>query len=85
MYPIPLSWTLDGFSSPGGQVISEVDQQFIAARYPFSAPPVTGNVMLSSGQVDSIIDALNKSFARFDSTEKELNRMNDLTRKFLGR
>lgn len=85
MYSIPLSWTLDGFSSPGGQVISDVDRAFVSARYPFTEPPTTGNVTLRKGQVDSLINQLNANQAAFDSTTQQLKRLNDLTRKTLGR
>lgn len=85
MYSIPSSWTLDGFSSPGGGVISDVDRAFIGARYPFAEPPTTGNVTLRKGQVDSLITALNRNLSQFDSMDLELKRLNELTRKHLGR
>ena len=56
MYPIPASWTLDGFTSPGGEKISIVDAAFIQERYPFTS--VVGNggtVTLRKTQIDSLV------------------------------
>lgn len=60
MYPIPARWTLNGFSSTGGKVISEIDAAFIGQLYPFTANPPnppnppTGGICLTRAQADSL-------------------------------
>lgn len=85
MYPIPASWTLDGFTTPGGLVISDVDQKFISERYPFSQPPTTGDITLRKGQVDTLILQLDKMNASFNAASTDVKKANDLTRSILGR
>lgn len=85
MYPIPASWTTNGFSSQGGMVISAVDKDFVGKRYPFSQPPTTGNITLRKGQVDTLLIQYNLLIQSFDATTKELQKTNDLTKKTLGR
>lgn len=85
MYPIPSTWTLDGFSTPGGKVISSVDKAFIGARYPFSQPPTTGSVTLRKGQVDTLLIQYQRVLSKFDSVTLEMNRMNEATKKAFGR
>ena len=85
MYPIPISWTLDGFSAPGGGQISEVDAKFIGERYPFSVPPTTGTVCLTVGQVDSLVKSRDAVLKKFDQPTAELSKLNNLTRKLLGK
>ncbi len=85
MYPIPQSWTLDGFTTPGGRVISDVDSAFIGRVYPFSEPPVTGSVTLRVGQVDTLIMRQKELLKQFDQTTTKINEVNDLTKKYLGR
>lgn len=85
MYPIPQSWTLDGFTTPGGRVISDVDSAFIGKVYPFSEPPITGSVTLRVGQVDTLIMRQNELLKQFDQTTSKLKDVNELTKKYLGR
>lgn len=85
MYPIPASWTLDGFTSPGGRYISDVDSAFIGKIYPFSTPPTTGSVTLRVGQVDTLLMRQKELLKEFDETTAKLKQVNDLTEKYLGR
>lgn len=84
-YPIPARWTLDGYSSPGGQVISEVDKAFISARYPFTQPPTTGSVTLSKDQVDALIRDADATKRALDSLMTAWTRQNTNLRKAIGR
>lgn len=85
MYPIPASWTLDGFTTPGGQVLSDVDKKFIGERYPFTQPPTTGNVTLRKGQVDTIILQIDELKKKIDESTQKMKELNDATKKALGR
>jgi len=85
MYPIPLSWTLDGFSSPGGEVISDVDKTFIGNIYPFVTPPTTGSVTLTKTQVDNLEKDMNATVSEVDSLTKKVNTLNSNLKKSLGR
>lgn len=85
MYPIPLSWTLDGFSSPGGQVLSSVDKIFINARYPFTQPPTTGSVTLTKAQIDAWLANQAKIKAQSDSISAAVARQAEYTKIILGR
>lgn len=85
MYPFPASWTLDGFSSTGALVLSDVDKDFIGKRYPFSQPPTTGTITLRKGQVDTLLIQYNLLLQSFNATTAEMNKTNELTKKTLGR
>jgi hypothetical protein len=85
MYPIPASWTLDGFTTPGGKSITEVDRKFIGDRYPFEEPPTTGGVALRKGQVDTILIQWNKMRADFDTLALSMKRSNEALTKAMGR
>lgn len=85
MYSIPARWTTNGFSSPGGQVISTVDASFVGTVYPFTQPPVTGNVTLRKGQVDTLLLNQKNLLVTFAETTRQLNAQNALIIKYLGR
>lgn len=85
MYPIPASWTLDGFTSPGGLEISQVDATFVAQQYPFTQPPATGNVVLRSGQVDTLLEAQKNVNLSFQQVAKQLGELSTLTTRYMGR
>ena len=85
MYPIPATWTLDGFSSTGGKVISAVDKDFIALRYPFSQPPTTGTVTLRAGQIDTLLAGQRAALNLLDSTTAAVKKSDANLRKALGR
>lgn len=85
MYPIPSTWTLDGFSTTGSLVLSAVDKSFIGQRYPFTQPPTTGTITIRKGQVDTLIMETENLRRKIDSTTLQMNRLNTITRKTLGR
>jgi len=85
MYPIPATWTLDGFTTPGGRVISDVDKKFIGERYPFAQPPTTGSVTLRKGQVDTLLSEMDARLKAFEQDAANLKRSNDLMKRYLGR
>ncbi len=72
MYPIPSTWTLDGFTTPGGLVISDVDKKFIGERYPFTQPPTTGTVQVRKGQIDTLVRQLDSLKIEFQNTDKAI-------------
>ncbi len=65
MYPIPASWTLDGFSTDFNSILSEIDKTFIATVY----QKTTGTD--EPLPYESAYDALRFVF----QTKKELNRL----------
>lgn len=85
MYPIPARWTLDGFSSPGGQVLSGVDKTFIATRYPFVTLPPTGSVTLSDAQIKEWLARQEKIRQQADSIFLSVKQLNEFTKKATGR
>lgn len=84
-YPIPATWTLDGYSSPGGLVISAVDKTFIGGIYPFVTPPPTGSVVLTNEQVNKIVVEVDAAMVAFDSAAVKLRRSQQNLKKALGR
>lgn len=85
MYPIPQSWTLDGFSSPGGQFLSPSDKEFIATRYPFAQPPTTGNVTLRKGQVDTLLQQQAAARVALDAAVTRMKVLQSTTERTFGR
>lgn len=72
MYPIPSTWTLDGFTTPGGLVISDVDKKFIGERYPFAQPPTTGTIQVRKGQIDTLVRRLDSLKTEYENTDKAI-------------
>lgn len=72
MYPIPSAWTLDGFTTPGGLVISDVDKKFIRERYPFAQPPTTGTIQVRKGQIDTLVRRLDSLKIEHENTDKAI-------------
>lgn len=85
MYPIPATWTLDGFTTPGGAQISDVDAKFVSDKYPFSKPPTNGEVTLRRGQIDTLLQQVDRTLQAFDSASFQVKKMADLAKLTFGK
>ncbi len=85
MYPVPASWTLDGFTTPGGSVISDVDKKFIAERYPFTTVPTNGDVIITQAKIEELTKELNAAIAALDSSELKVKAVTKKIKRAFGK
>ncbi len=90
MYPIPSSWTLDGFTTNGGQTISSADAEFIALQYPKSNtpnnPPINpGDIVITAQQADSINRYLEALLRAANNNAANIRKSNVGIKKIINR
>lgn len=81
MYSIPATWVCNGTGFSGGKVLSQVDKDFITARYPRSTPPPPPpgeNIIIKKADAVAVLNALTKTRTDADSAVVQWKRLTGL-------